>query len=62
MVLAVVVASTTMRVVAAASLLPCIAAGTPMGVEGLTHVTVEAETFMHRDRGARPATLLHLVD
>ena len=61
-VLAAIVASATTRVVAAASLLPRISVGTPMGVEGVTHVTVEAETFIHRDHGARPATLLRLVD
>jgi len=50
------------RVVAAASLLPYISAGTPAGDEGVMHVTVEADMFMHQDRGARPATLLRLVD
>ena len=44
---ATVVASTMMRVVAADSLLPRIAAGTPTGIEGVAHVTVEVETFMH---------------
>ena len=62
LVLAVVVASAMTRVVAASSLLPCIAAGTPAGVEGVACVMVEAETLMHQDRGARPITLLHLVD
>ena len=45
-----------------ASLLPRISTGTPVGVEGVTRVTVEAKTFMHWDRGARPTTLLCLVD
>ena len=50
------------RVVAAASLLPRIAVDMPTGIEGITCVMVEAKTFMHRDRGTRPATLLRLVD
>ena len=57
-----VVASATMRVVAVASLLPRIAAGMPADIEGVERVTVETETFMHRDHGVRPAALLHLVD
>ena len=48
-VLATIIASTIMRVVAMASLLPRIAAGTPVSVEAVARVTVEAETFMHRD-------------
>ena len=51
-----------MRVVAVASLLPRIAAGTPVGVEGVARVTVEGETFMHWDRHTWPAALLRLVD
>ena len=51
-----------MRVVAAASILPYVAMGMSMGVEGVTRVTVEAETLMHRDHGAWPAALLLLVD
>ena len=62
MVLAAVVAPTTTRVVAAASLLPLIATGMPAGIEGVAHVMVEAEMLMHRGRGAWPTTLLHLVD
>ena len=62
LVLAAVVASITTRVVAVASLLPHTATGTHAGVEGVARVTVEAETLMHRDRGARPAALLRLVD
>ena len=50
------------RVVAVASLLPRIAMGTPAGIEGVARVTVEAETFMHQDRGTWPTALLHLVD
>ena len=61
-VLAAVIASAMTWVVAVASPLPRIATGTPAGIEGVARVTVEAETFMHRDRGARPAALMHLVD
>ena len=45
-----------------ASLLPRITSGTPAGIEGVARVTVEAETFMQRDRGARLVALLRLVD
>ena len=62
MVLTAVVASATTRVVAAANLLPLIAAGTPAGIQGDARVTVEAETLMHQDRGARLAALPRLVD
>ena len=62
LVLAIVVASTMMRVVAMASFLPRITVGTPAGVEGVARVTVEAKMLMHRDHGAQPATLLLLVD
>jgi len=51
-----------MRVVAAASLLPHIAMSMPTGIEGVTRVTVEVETFTHPDHGARPTALLRLVD
>ena len=61
-VLAVVVASATMRVVAASNLHPRISVGTPMGVEGVARITVEAEMFMHQDCGARRTALLLLVD
>ena len=61
-VLAVVVASAMTWVVAMASPLPRIAMGMPAGVEGVTRVTVKAETPMHQDRSTQPATLLHLVD
>ena len=47
MVLATVVASTMMRVVAVASLLPCIFVGTPTGIEGVARITVAAEMLMH---------------
>ena len=56
-VIAAVIGSTTMRVVAVASPLPHIAMGTLAGIEGVTHVTVAAETLMYRDRGAQPTTL-----
>ena len=50
------------RVVATASLLPLIIAGTLAGIQGVVHITVEAETLMHRDRDTWHATLLCLVD
>jgi len=40
-----------MMMVATASLLPHITMGTPMGVEGVTHITMEAKMFMHQDHG-----------
>ena len=51
-----------MRVLATATLLPRTATGTPLGIEGVAHVMVEAETFMHQDRGELPTALLRLVD
>ena len=51
-----------MWMVTAASPLLHIAAGTPAGIEGVVGVAVEAETLMHWDRGAWPATLLGLMD
>ena len=62
LIFAAIVASETMRVVATASIFPCITMGTLAGVESVMHVTVEAETFMHRDRGARLAALPCLAD
>ena len=35
---------------------------TPVGIKGVARVTVEAETLMHRGRGAWPAASLCLVD
>ena len=61
-VLTAVIASAMTRVVAVASLLPRTTTGTPAGIEGVARITVEAETFMHRDRGAWPAALLRLVN
>ena len=61
MVLTVVIVFAMMRVVATASLLPHITMGTPMGIQGVAHVMVEAETLMHWDRGALPTALLCLV-
>ena len=51
-VLATVVAFATTRVVAAAGPPPRIATDRPTGIEGVTRVTVAAETLMYRDRGA----------
>ena len=61
-VLAVVVASTMTRVIATASSLSRIIVGTSTGVDGVACITVAAETVMHQDHGALPATLWHLVD
>ena len=61
-VLAAIIASSMTRVVATTSSLPCITTGMPAGIEGVACVMVEAETFMHRDHGTRPAALLLLVD
>ena len=44
-----------------ASLLPLIAVGTPMGIEGVAHVMVAVEMLMHWDHGMRLATLPCLV-
>ena len=61
-VLAAIVASATMRVVAVACPLPRITAGTSTGVEGIARVMMKAEMLMHQDRDAWPATLSCLVD
>ena len=45
-----------------ASLLPLITVGMPMVIEGVTRITVKAETLMHWDCGVWPTTLLCLVD
>jgi len=62
LVLAAIVASAMTRVVAMASLLPRITAGTPTDVNGVARAMVEAETLMHRDHGVWPTALLRLVD
>ena len=62
MVLATVIASTTMRVIATASSLSWIVLGMSAGVEVVTCVMVAAETLMHWDHSALPAVLWHLVD
>ena len=51
-VLAIVIASTMMRVVAMVSSLPRIAMGTPVGLEGVSRIIVVAETLMRWDHGA----------
>ena len=53
-----VIASALLMVVTVAGPLPRIA----VGIDGVARVTVVAEMFMHRDRGARPAASLCLVD
>ena len=62
MVLATVVSSTMMRVVAVASPLPCIVACTSTSIEGVARFTMAAEMLMHQDCGAWPVTLWGLVD
>ena len=61
-VLATIVASATTSVIAVASSLSWVIVGMSTGVEGVACVTVAAETLMHQDRGALPATLSRLVD
>ena len=61
-VLAVVVASTTARVIAMASSLSQVIVSTPTSVEGVACVMVAAKTLMHKDHGALPTALWHLVD
>ena len=62
LILATIIVSATMGVEAMARSLPRIGTGTPMGIEGVAHVTVTAKTLMHRDHGVRPAALRHWVD
>ena len=62
MVLATIVASATVRVIAAASSLSWVILGMPTGVEGVACVTVVAETLMHRDHSTLPTALWWLVD
>ena len=54
-VLVAVIASTMMRVIAAASSISRIIVGTSVGIEGVSCVMVAAKTLIHRDRGALPA-------
>ena len=61
-VLATVVASIAMRVIATASSLSWFIVGTPAGIEGVACVSVASETLMHRDHGVLSATLWRLVD
>jgi len=61
-VLSTVVASVMMWVVAKASPFPCITTGTPVSIEDVACIAVEAKTLMHRNRGVWPTTLLCLVD
>ena len=61
-VLAAIIASATMRVVATASPLPHIATSMPTGIKAVPHVAVEAKTLMHWGRSVRPYASLRLVD
>ena len=45
-----------------ASLLPLIVVGTPVGIEDVSRVTVEAETLMHQGHDTWPTASLRLVD
>ena len=62
LVLAAVVASTTMRMIAVAGSFSWVAVGMSMGIEGATCVAVAAEALMHRDRGALLVALWCLMD
>ena len=61
-VLAAVVASAAMRVIATVSSFPRVAVGASTSVEGAACVAVVAETLMNRDCSALPAALRCLVD
>ena len=61
-VLAAVVASAMLRLVATASILPLIAVGMPADIEGVARIMVEAKTLMHRGHGVWPTASLRLVD
>ena len=62
MVLATIVASTTLRVVAMASSLSWVIVGTPACFEGVTCIMVAPKMLMHQDHGALLVALWHLVD
>ena len=51
-----------MKVVATAGFLSLVASSTPTGIQGVTCVTVEDETLMHRGHGVPATTAWHLVD
>ena len=61
-VLATVVASAVMRVIATAGSFSWVAVGTSTGIEGTTCVAITDETLMYLCRSALPATMRCLVD
>ena len=61
-VLATVIASVVMRMIAAVGSFSWITVGASTGVEGAVCIAVAAETLMYRDRSALPAALWCLVD
>jgi len=61
-VLAAVVASIAMRMIAVVGSFSWVAVGASVGVESDACVVVTAETLMYQDRSAPPATLWCLVD
>ena len=61
-ILAVVVASTASRMIAAMGSFPSITVGAPVGIDCAAYVTVVAETLMYRDSGVLPAAWRCLVN
>ena len=61
LVLAVVVASVAMRMIATAGSFSWVAVGVFVGVEGVACIAVVAETLLYQDRSALPTTLWCLV-
>ena len=61
-VLAAIVASAMMRMIAAAGSFSWIVVGASTGIEGAACIVVAAETLMYRDRNALPTALWCLVD
>ena len=62
MVLAPVIASAAMRMIAAVGSISQVTVGASASIESAACVVVAAETLMHRDRDMLPATLWCLVD
>ena len=62
LVLAVVVASAALRMIAVMGSFPRVIVGAPTGVDGAARVVVVTEVFMHRDSSELPAAWWCLVD